>query len=278
MTEGQNAIPTVLGAALQGRTAIVTGGGAGIGYAIAERFAAEGANVVIAERDEEYGKRAAEALGALFVPTDVRSTESISRVVEAAVETYGRLDVIVNNAGVTRFLGFFDVTEDDWDLIESVNSRGVFFCMQAAARAMAASGQGGSIINIASIAGKGYGNTSSAAYAASKAAVIAMTRIGALQLAEHGIRVNAICPGITATHHLLDDDPDAADGPPVSKAWAGASTEESKAHFRALVDTIPLRRASRPEDMGNLAAYLASDLGAAITGQSWNVDGGLVFD
>lgn len=278
MNDGQYSIPPVaLGAALRNKTAIVTGGGAGIGYAIAERFVAEGANVVIAERDEAYGQRAAVSLGAVFVPTDVRSTESITSVVSAAVETFGQLDIIVNNAGVTRFLRFLDITESDWDLIEAVNSRGVFFCMQAASRAMAASGHGGSIINIASIAGKGYGQTSSAAYAASKAAVIAMTRIGALQLAEHGIRVNAICPGITATHRLLDDDTEDA-GPPVSKAWAGASTAESKAHFRALVETIPLRRASRPEDMGNLAAYLASDLGGAITGQSWNVDGGLVFD
>jgi NAD(P)-dependent dehydrogenase (short-subunit alcohol dehydrogenase family) len=263
---------------LHGRTAIVTGAGAGIGFAIAERLTAQGASVVIAERDRTYGEAAAARLGATFVQTDVRDTASISKMIDITLDRSGRVDILVNNAGVTKFLDFFDITESDWNLIEAVNSRGVFFCMQAAAREMAASGGGGSIINIASIAGKGYAQTSSVAYASSKAAVIAMTRIGALQLAPHGIRVNAICPGITATHHLLDDEPGTGTTAPVSKAWAGATSEESRAHFQALVKTIPLGRASRPEDMGDLAVFLAGDRSSSITGQSWNVDGGLVFD
>ncbi|MFD9663569.1 glucose 1-dehydrogenase [Rhodococcus sp. NPDC059968] len=264
---------------LTGRVAIVTGGGAGIGYAIAARLAAEGARVVIAERDEQYGKSAAAALGVEFTKTDVRHRDSIDEAISFTLSRFGQLDILVNNAGVTRFLDFLDITEGDWDLIQAVNARGVFFFMQAAARVMAEKGQGGAIINIASIAGKGYGSTSSAAYAASKAAVIALTRIGAVQLASDGIRVNAICPGITVTHNLLGDESgNETDVTPVSKAWSGAETDEGRARFRALVQTIPLGRPSRPEDMGSLAAFLASDESASITGQSLNVDGGLVFD
>jgi NAD(P)-dependent dehydrogenase (short-subunit alcohol dehydrogenase family) len=264
---------------LADRVAVVTGGGAGIGYAIAARLAAEGARVVIAERDVKSGTSAADALGVEFTKTDVRHRDSIDEAIDFTLSRFGQLDILVNNAGATRFLNFLDITEADWDLIQTVNARGVFFFMQAAARVMADRGTGGSIVNIASIAGKGYGSTSSAAYAASKAAVIALTRIGAVQLASHGIRVNSICPGITVTHTLLDEGTENGAGSvPVSKAWAGAATDEGRARFQALVKTIPLGRPSQPADIGSVAAFLASDESASITGQSWNVDGGLVFD
>jgi NAD(P)-dependent dehydrogenase (short-subunit alcohol dehydrogenase family) len=174
----------------------------------------------------------------------------------------------VNNAGVTKSLGFFDVTEDDWDRINSVNNRGLFFLMQAAARSMRDAGTGGRIINIASIAGKGYRGTSNVAYAGTKGSVIAMTRISAQQLARFGINVNAICPGVTRTA-LFDQVIDEL----VERL--GGTRDEAEARA---VRSIPLRRANDPEDIAALAVYLASEAARNVTGQSWNVDGGLHWD
>jgi len=263
---------------LANRVAIVTGAGAGIGYAITARLAAEGAHTVIAERDVASGAAAAEALGVPFVETDVRDSDSIRAAIDFTVSHFGTVDVLVNNAGITRYLDFFETTADQWDRIHAVNSRGVFLFMQAAARAMVDGKHDGSIVNISSIAGKGHHPISSAAYAASKGAVIALTRIAAMQLAPHRIRVNAICPGITRSHALLDVGKYGALSSPVSRAWAGAATDESRAYFRTIVDKIPLGRPSEPEHIASLAAFLASAESETITGQSWNVDGGLVFD
>lgn len=164
---------------LENKVAIVTGAGGGIGRAIAERFVDEGAQVVIAEIDGDSGADAARALGnrAVFVEADLGDVASIDALVARTVADHGGLDILVNNAGVTRKLDFFEVTPEDWDWMHGVNSRGVFFCMQRAAQEMRKAGRG-KVINIASIAGKGYRGTSNIAYAASKGAVIAMTRIG----------------------------------------------------------------------------------------------------
>ena len=198
---------------------------------------------------------------------DVAQAAQSQRVVEEIVADHERLDVLVNNAGVTRSLGFFDVTEADWDRIYEVNARGLFFLMQAAAEAMRRA-DGGRIVNIASIAGKGYRGTSNVAYAGTKGAVIAMTRIAASQLARHGINVNAICPGVTRTalfDQVIDELIDRN----------GGTRDEAEARA---VRSIPLRRANDPEDVAALAVYLASDAARNVTGQSWNVDGGLVWD
>ena len=188
---------------LQDKVAIVTGAGAGVGQAIAVRYAREGARVVVAEIDEASGEKttaeiAAQGQQALFVRTDMASLTDIGSLIRKTVAAFGRVDILMNNAGVTRKLGFFEVMEADWDWIRSVNAKGVFFCMQAAAQEMAGRREG-KIINIASIAGKGFRGTSNVAYAGSKGAVIAMTRIAASQLAPYNINVNAICPGVTRT-------------------------------------------------------------------------------
>lgn len=255
---------------LDGHIALVTGIATGMGTAIAEAFAAAGAVVVGADINDEAGAAVMARLGedAHYVHCDVAQPEETDALVRRIVADHGRLDVVVNNAGVTKSLGFFDVTEADWDRINSVNNRGLFFTMQAAARVMRDAGTGGRIINIASIAGKGYRGTSNVAYAGTKGSVIAMTRIGAAQLARYDINVNSICPGVTRTA-LYDQ---VIDG--LVERLGGTRAE---AEARA-VRSIPLRRANDPADIAALAVYLASDAARNVTGQSWNVDGGLHWD
>ena len=257
---------------LENRICLVTGAGAGMGRAIALGYAREGASVALAEIDADAGKQVEGEISALgrpahFVQTDMARLSEIERLVEQTVGAFGRIDVLVNNAGVTRSLGFFDVSEADWDWIHSVNAKGLFFCMQAVARQMRAQG-GGRIINIASIAGKGYRGTSNVAYAGSKGAVVAMTRVGASQLARFDITVNAICPGVTRTRMLEGLTREAVE-----------RREISEEDFLARIDaSIPLRRSNSPEDIAGLALFMASDAARNVTGQSWNVDGGLVND
>jgi NAD(P)-dependent dehydrogenase (short-subunit alcohol dehydrogenase family) len=243
-----------------GKVAIVTGAGSGIGQAIAVRLASEGAAVVVAELDTETGTAVAEMIGGTFVCTDVREQVAVDAAVAFAVQRHGGLDVLVNNAGVTRLIQFFDITAGDWDYINAVNAKGAFLFLQAAARAMASGDrESGVIVNIASIAAKGYPGTSNAAYAASKGAVVSLTRIAALELARYGIRVNAVCPGITRTNML-------------------AGLEEGGALVDSMRGAVPLRRLNEPADVASLVAFLASDEAATVTGQSWNVDGGLILD
>ncbi len=257
---------------LKDKIAIVTGIGTGMGKAIALRYAKEGAHVVGAEIDETSGQQTAAEVDVhdrrgLFVKTDMGKLDEIKAMVATAVATFGQIDILVNNAGVTRSLGFFDVTEEDWDWIHSVNAKGVFFCMQEVAREMVKRNEG-RIVNIASIAGKGFRGTSNISYAGSKGAVLAMTRIGASQLAKHNINVNAICPGATRTslYERVMDQLTEREG--ISKAEAIARMDAS----------IPLKRSNTPEDIANMAAFLASDEARNITGQSFNVDGGLMWD
>ena len=165
---------------LKDKIAVVTGSGTGIGKAIAVRFAKEGAHVVGAEINEAAGQQTAAEVSAqdrrgLFVKTDMGKVEEINAMVAQATETFGKIDILVNNAGVTRSIGIFNITEKDWDWIHSINAKGYFFCMQAVAREMAKH-NAGRIVNMASIAGKGFRGTSNISYAASKGAIIAMTR------------------------------------------------------------------------------------------------------
>ena len=257
---------------LKDKIAIVTGAGTGMGKAIALRYAREGAHVVAAEIDAASGQQTAAEVSAhdrrgLFVRTDMGKVADINALVAKAVETFGQIDILVNNAGVTKSLGFFDVTEADWDWIHSVNAKGVFFCMQAVAREMMKRNQG-KIINTASIAGKGFRGTSNISYAGSKGAVIAMTRIGASQLAKYNINVNAICPGATRTSMYERIMKQITEREGITEEQAVARMDVS----------IPLRRSNTPDDIANMAAFLASAEANNITGQSFNVDGGLMWD
>ncbi len=254
---------------LEGKVAIVTGAGRGMGKAMAQRFATEGAQVVVAEIDEASAHETYAQIGkrGILVITDMSSVAAIDVLIAKTVAQYGRLDILVNNAGVTRSLGFFDVTEADWDWMYSINARGVFFCMQRAAREMVKR-NAGKIINIASIAGKGYRGTSNIAYAGTKGAVIAMTRIAASQLARNNINVNAICPGATRTHLY-----ETIQNEIVAKR--GISLEEAQRRMDA---SIPLGRSNSADDIANMASFLASSEADNITGQSFNVDGGLMWN
>jgi len=203
----------------------------------------------------------------LAVPADMGNTQDIDRMISQAKDTFGRIDIMVNNAGVTRTAYIMDVSEEDWDRIHRVNAKGVFFGMQRAARDMIEQGSGGRIINIASIAGKGYTGASNAAYSASKGAVLAMTQLAAHQLGQHDINVNAICPGITRTEILVD----------VIEHNARISGQSIQELEEALYGGIPIGRPNDPEDIVAMALFLASPGARNITGQAYNVDGGIVM-
>ena len=267
-------------AVLQDKVVLVTGAGAGIGRAAALAMAAEGAIVAAADIDAAAAERTAAEAGAtaaagnlrkaIAIEADCGDLAGIDRMVARTVSECGRLDVIVNNAGVTRFAGIMDLTEADWDRIHRVNAKGVFFCLQRAAREMIrqhrSDGSGGRIINIASISGRGYAGASNAAYAASKGAVIALTKTAAQQLGRYSINVNAICPGVTRTELGARN--------AVARAAArGITVAELQAEQDA---GIPIGRANQPEDIAAMAVFLASPGARNITGQAYNVDGGLV--
>ena len=255
---------------LQNKVALVTGAGSGIGRATALAMAEAGAMVAAADIDAAAAQRTADQIAsntrrALAVDVDCGDVASIDAMVARTVAELGRLDVIVNNAGVTRYAYIMDLTEADWDRIHRVNAKGVFFCLQRAAHEMIRQG-GGRIINIASIAGRGYAGTSNAAYAASKGAVIALTKTAAQQLGRHNINVNAICPGVTRTELGARNAVERA-------AERGITVAELQAQQEA---GIPIGRANQPEDIAAMAVFLASPAARNITGQSYNVDGGLV--
>src|SRR5437870_2988193 len=237
---------------LKDQVAVVTGAGQGIGAASAKALAEAGAIVVAVDIDGALAEKMAQSLAAhqhrtLGVAADAGSVADIQRMVDRAIAEYGRIDILVNNAGVTRRADIMDITEADWDRIHRVNAKGVFFCLQTVARTMIPR-RSGRIINIASIAGKGYAGTSNAAYAASKGAVISLTKTAAQQLGKHNINVNAICPGIVRTALY-------AEMVRVIAEKEGASVEEIE---RRGTHSVPLRRANEPEDIAAMIVFLAS--------------------
>src|SRR5262249_17777665 len=238
-------------------------------------MAEAGANVAAADIDAVRARMTAEQIAsntqrAFAIENDCGDVARIDAMVVRSIAGFGRLDIIVNNAGVTSYAQIMDLPEADWDRIERGNAKGVFFGVQRAAREMIrqyqVDGSGGRIINIASISGRGYPGASNAAYAASKGAVISLTWMAAQQLGRHNINVNAICPGVTRTEL-------GARNAVVRAAERGITVEELQAEAEA---RIPIGRANLPEDIAAMAVFLASPAARNITGQAYNVDGGLV--
>lgn len=261
---------------LAGCITLVTGAGRGIGRAIALRYAQEGATVVVTDIDPATAEAVVREIrsgggNAEALRTDVSDPAQSAAAVDFAIDRFGRLDVLVNNAGVVRVQPFLDVQPADWDFIHAVNSRGLFFAVQAGARRMlaqAALAPGrprGKIINVASIAGRS-GRPMFAAYAASKAAAISVTQSAALAFAPD-LTVNAICPGIVETEmwRTIDREWTSHDGRPVGSAWVDRQK------------IIPLKRPERPEDLAGIAAFFAGPDSDYVTGQSYHVDGGVLM-
>jgi 3-oxoacyl-[acyl-carrier protein] reductase len=245
---------------LADKVALVTGAQQGIGAAIAIALAREGADVAINYLD---GPAAAEAVAeavrafgqrAILVPGDVAITGTPKALVQTTTAAFGRIDVLVNNAGVFPRVALLDMTEGDWDFVHSINLKGSFFCAQAAARAMIEGGRQGAIVNLASSAVYGA-SPKGVHYAASKGGIVSMTRAMANELAPHRIRVNAIAPGLTDT----------------AQPRYGMTEEELAARGA----TMSLGRLGQPEDIANVAAFLASGKAAFMTGQIVHANGGL---
>lgn len=257
---------------LRDRVAIVTGAGRGIGQGIAERLAAEGADLALVDIDPAGIQAVAEGIRARGTRVwthraDLGDPEQAQELVRRAVAEFGRLDILVNNAGRAGPKMMLELTPADWDAMFDVNARGLFFCLQEAARQMIAAGRGGKIVNIASVAGKG-GSEHHTHYAATKACVISITRSAAVTLAPHRINVNAVCPGIIDTDMwaLIDR---------ARTSWAG---EDTGAEFRRAVARVPWGRAGTPQDVAATVAFLASDDADYLTGQTVNVTGGSRMD
>jgi NAD(P)-dependent dehydrogenase (short-subunit alcohol dehydrogenase family) len=240
-----------------GKRAIVTGGGRGIGEAVARRLYDEGASVMVVSRTEAEVGAVANALGerALAHVADVSLEADVQGIVDRALEVWGRIDVVVNNAGIDDDCPFLDVQADSWRRVLGVNLTGPFLVSQRAARSMATSG-GGTFVHIASIAALA-GDGEQVAYGASKAGLLGLNRIMALELARHGIRSNVVHPGYTAT--------------PLTRQYVG---EEMYEYMMGGFARIPQGRMALPEEIAAAVAFLASDDAAAITGTDLVVDGG----
>ena len=256
----------------EGKVALVTGGGRGIGKAAAMKFAECGADIVIADIDPQTAKDTSEEISAvgrnsISISLDIGDISQIQSMLDEAVSKLGSVDILFNNAGLTRHISFFDIEEKHWDQINRVNAKGAFFCMQKIGSQMVKQGTGGRIINTASIAGKGYRRASNAAYAASKGAVIAMTHSAASVLAEHDINVNAICPGIVQTDMLSNI-------LSLRSTEVGLSIDAVK---EMMTEEIPLGRPNDADDVAALAVFLAGPGSRNITGQAFNVDGGMIM-
>jgi NAD(P)-dependent dehydrogenase (short-subunit alcohol dehydrogenase family) len=236
---------------LSGRRVLVTGAARGIGACIAARCAQEGATVAVVDPQGEPRPP-----GGIFVPVDLADPQNTRRAVETAIAGLGGIDVVVNNGGILRFAALLDISVADWESMFRVNTTSMLVTTQVAARAMIAAGSGGKIINMSSMAAKA-GGAGQGHYAASKAAVSALTRCSALELGEFGITVNCLCPGYVLTE-------------------MGAATR-TQADIDTWSTFSPLGPLAQPQDVAGVALFLASDDGDYLTGQSINVTGGMIM-
>lgn len=239
---------------LDNRTAVITGGAQGIGLAIAERFVAEGARVVIADLDGAAAEAAAKGLGpdtAIGVPCDVVKADDVEAALAAAVEAFGSLDIVVNNAGITRDATMRTMTEDQFDQVISVHLKGCWNGTRLAAARMREQ-KSGAIVNISSLSGK-VGMVGQTNYSAAKAGIVGMTKAAAKEMAHHGVRVNAIQPGLIRSA-MTEAMP--------QKAWDQKMAE------------IPMGRPGEPDEVANVALFYASSLSSYMTGTVAEVTGG----
>jgi meso-butanediol dehydrogenase/(S,S)-butanediol dehydrogenase/diacetyl reductase len=269
---------------LLNKVAIVTGAGQGLGKAVAMRLANEGADIVVAEYNAATAEQAAaeiRALGRKALPhvIDLSDVTQIPPLVVHAVDEFGRIDILINNAGRSQTKPMLDLSADDWDHVIDTNQRGLFFCLQAVAKQMIAQvpekirqadrapHSFGKIVNFSSISGRG-GRPYATHYAAAKAAVISITRSAALALARYNINVNAVAPGVAPTQMWTQIDRERGQ-------IFGTKPGEAFANF---VETIPLKRPAMPEDVAAAVAFLCAPDSDYITGQCLNVDGGIEMD
>jgi glucose 1-dehydrogenase len=248
---------------LQGKVALVTGSAQGIGRAIVERFAREGADVVVNYRsgpqmaDEVVAAARAQGVRAMAIQADVSSVAEVRALIDRAVEAMGRIDVLVNNAGVESHAPFWEVTEADYDRVIDVNLKGPFFATQALVRHLKATGRGGRVVNVSSVHEE-LPFPNFAAYCASKGGVKMLTRNLAVELGPLGITVNSVAPGAIAT--------------PINTALLNDAVK-----LRSLTAQIPLSRLGTTDDVAGVAVFLASDEAAYVTGATYVVDGGLTW-
>lgn len=248
------------------KVVLITGASSGIGSATARAFAEKGATVVLAARREKELMslvREIEAKGgkATAIKTDVSKSQDVDRMVKHAIETYGRLDYAVNNAGIEgKFSRITDLSEEDWDTVMNINLKGIFLCMKYEARAMIPSGNGGAIVNIGSV-NSFLGFPTGSAYVTSKHGLIGLTSSVSAELAPQGIRVNLLCPGVVDT--------------PMHKRLRGVIGDDI--YDKGLLPTVHLRRAGRPEEIAKSILFLCSDEASYITGTTLTPDGGLTL-
>jgi 2-hydroxycyclohexanecarboxyl-CoA dehydrogenase len=241
---------------LSDKIAIVTGGGQGIGRAIAEKLAAEGATVVVTDLVGQNASQTADGLpGAVAIGVDVTDRQAVQAMADQVVQLLGRIDVLVNNAGWDKASPFVDSEPGDWDRAIAVNLYGVLHTCKAVLPIMAAQGSG-AVVNLGSDAGR-VGSSGEAVYSAAKGGVIAFTKSLAREMARHQVRVNCVCPGPTDTALFA--------------SFAGPKLRE------ALTKAIPFRRLGQPADVANVVAFLASDEASFVTGQTVSVSGGLTM-
>ncbi len=243
---------------LKDKVAIVTGAAQGIGRRIAEELAMRGVKVALSDINEDV-VRVATDIGkeeeTMYVVVDVSDKDHVEKMVSNVIERWGRVDILVNNAGIYPYKALKEMTEADWDKVIDINLKGMFNCVSGVLQNMRE--HGGSIINISSIAGTTVGYNQLAHYSASKAGMSGFTRSAAVELAEDGIRVNAIAPGAIET--------------PTVKEIMDEETRQ------ATIASIPLKRLGKPEDIANLVAFLASEESSYITGQLIIIDGGMTI-
>jgi NAD(P)-dependent dehydrogenase (short-subunit alcohol dehydrogenase family) len=239
---------------LDGKVALVTGASRGLGAGIADALKEAGATVAGTSRRQDSAERVAERLDSVAVAMDVSDVAAVRAGVDRVASELGRLDILVNNAGLNIPQGVFDVDEASWDAVLDTNLKGTFFAAQAAARHMVAGGEGGRIINVASQAGV-VGIEERSAYGASKGGAVLLTKVLAIELAQHGITVNAVAPTFIATELTRD-------------------TLENPAWRERILSRIPLGRVGEVEDVAAATVYLASPAAAMVTGDTLLVDGG----